>query len=240
MKLSAGRVASLRSARSARRRPDHRARDAADFPGFIVYGCGTQGRAIIEFLRESSCYPDLRLTDDDRHIWGSEIFFAPVQPPLEAFANGPHRFVCAIGDNGVRRAIFRGLTADGHLPDTVRHPAAIASPSACIGEGSILMARAVVDTEAQVGEGCLLNTASAVAHHCEIGNFVHLAPGVMLGGGVKIGDRALLGLGAVVLPGLAVGKDAIVGAGAVVIRDVPEGATVAGNPAKALRLTPSR
>ncbi len=38
--------------------------------------------------------------------------------------------------------------------------------------------------------------------------------------------------GAVIRPGVTVGDDAIVGAGTIVAVDVPEGATVAGNPAR--------
>jgi UDP-2-acetamido-3-amino-2,3-dideoxy-glucuronate N-acetyltransferase len=41
-----------------------------------------------------------------------------------------------------------------------------------------------------------------------------------------------VGAGATVLPGVTVGQDAMVGAGAVVTKDVPPGATVAGNPAR--------
>ena len=44
--------------------------------------------------------------------------------------------------------------------------------------------------------------------------------------------RAALGTGAVILPGLTIGSGAVVGAGAVVTRDVPDGATVVGNPAR--------
>ncbi len=47
--------------------------------------------------------------------------------------------------------------------------------------------------------------------------------------------RAALGTGAVILPGLTIGAEAIVGAGAVVTQDVPDGATVVGNPARLLR-----
>jgi UDP-2-acetamido-3-amino-2,3-dideoxy-glucuronate N-acetyltransferase len=44
---------------------------------------------------------------------------------------------------------------------------------------------------------------------------------------------ATLGSGVVVLGGIRVGAGALVGAGAVVTRDVPAGATVVGNPARA-------
>jgi maltose O-acetyltransferase len=58
--------------------------------------------------------------------------------------------------------------------------------------------------------------------------------GVECGIPVKIGRNVWIGGGAIILPGVTVGDDAIIGAGAVVTRDVPEGATVAGNPARIL------
>jgi acetyltransferase-like isoleucine patch superfamily enzyme len=47
--------------------------------------------------------------------------------------------------------------------------------------------------------------------------------------------RASIGSGSTILCGVTVGEGAIIGAGSVVTRDVPPGATVAGNPARALR-----
>jgi serine acetyltransferase len=49
-----------------------------------------------------------------------------------------------------------------------------------------------------------------------------------------IGDRVDIGTSALVLGPVTVGDDAVIGAGAVVVRDVPAGATVVGNPARAI------
>jgi len=46
---------------------------------------------------------------------------------------------------------------------------------------------------------------------------------------------ASIGSGATILCGVAIGERAIVGAGSVVTKDVPDGAIVAGNPARLMR-----
>jgi maltose O-acetyltransferase len=56
--------------------------------------------------------------------------------------------------------------------------------------------------------------------------------GAEFGRPVSIGQNVWIGGGAIILPGLSIGDDAVVGAGAVVTRDVPQGATVLGNPAR--------
>lgn len=48
----------------------------------------------------------------------------------------------------------------------------------------------------------------------------------------RIERGASIGSGATLLGGITIGQDALVGAGSVVTKDVPAGATVAGNPAK--------
>jgi UDP-2-acetamido-3-amino-2,3-dideoxy-glucuronate N-acetyltransferase len=47
---------------------------------------------------------------------------------------------------------------------------------------------------------------------------------------------ASIGTGSTILCGLTIGKGALVGAGSVVTKDVPAGATVAGNPARSLKV----
>ncbi|MCC6426393.1 MAG: putative colanic acid biosynthesis acetyltransferase [Phycisphaerales bacterium] len=55
---------------------------------------------------------------------------------------------------------------------------------------------------------------------------------------IVVGDGVWVCAGAFIGPGVTVGHNAIVGACAVVMRDVPEAAIVAGNPAKVVRERP--
>ena len=52
---------------------------------------------------------------------------------------------------------------------------------------------------------------------------------------VRIGRGVFIGARVIILKGVTIGDHAVIGAGAVVTKDVPEGAIVAGNPAKAVR-----
>lgn len=56
---------------------------------------------------------------------------------------------------------------------------------------------------------------------------------------VSIGQNVWIGGGAIVLPGVTVGDGAVIGAGAVVTRNVGDGETVVGNPARPIRRTPT-
>ena len=55
-------------------------------------------------------------------------------------------------------------------------------------------------------------------------------------GGIIVDDHAWLGYGVIVLDGVRIGEGAVIGAGSVVTRDVPDGAIVAGVPARILKM----
>lgn len=142
------------------------------------------------------------------------------------------RALVTIGENDTRA---RAAAACTHPFFQFTHPAALVSSQASVGEGSMILHGAIVQVDTHIGRHVILNTGARVDHDCVIGDFAHIAPGVVLCGSVVVGAGTLIGAGAVVIPGIRIGKKAVVGAGAVVIRDVPDFARVAGNPAKPMK-----
>ena len=92
--------------------------------------------------------------------------------------------------------------------------------------------------QTQIGPGlCVLHFGPTVIHpDVRAGANLTLLHGVTLGlgktGAPVIGDNVKIGTGASVIGKIVIGHGARVGAGAVVTRDVPDGCTVVGIPAR--------
>lgn len=158
----------------------------------------------------------------------------PVLGAIEDYVNYTGaEFLIAIGDNRTRLQIAQQV--QNVIWHTAIHPAAVVSPFAEIGEGTVVMANAVVNAGAAVGRHCIVNTAAVIEHDNRIGDFVHISVGAKLAGTVTVGTGTMVGIGAAVSNNMSVCGGCMIGAGAVVVKDITEAGTYAGVPARRLK-----
>lgn len=93
--------------------------------------------------------------------------------------------------------------------------------------------RAVVGSTI-IDDGTKIDNLVHVGHGAKIGKHCLIVAGAVLGGSCEIGDYSYIGMGALIKNKIKVGKNCTIGMGAVVTKDVPDGETWVGNPARKL------
>jgi len=137
----------------------------------------------------------------------------------------------AIGDNRVRYQKQTELYKAGAKFPVLIHPSATVSEYAAIGDGTVVMAGAVINAFAQVMCGSIINTCAVVEHDCKVYEFSHVSPNATLAGGCEVGKCTWLGAGTVVRQLVIVGSNVVIGAGSVVINNIPDDVVAVGVPA---------
>ncbi len=204
----------------------------------IIIGGGGHARVLIDLIKLSGQFEIIGVLDSQIEL----DFPAPGISVLgnddllpELYSEGIKNACIAIGsikDNSKRKNLYEKVKPIGFSVPFLVHPSAIVSENVKISEGAQIMAGAIVQAGTIIGENTIINTGAIVDHDCKIGRHVHICPGAVMSGGVIANDESFIGAGSTIIQGIKIGKGVTVAAGSVVVRDVPDGHTVRGVPAK--------
>lgn len=142
-------------------------------------------------------------------------------------------FVIAIGNADIRESIARRLKEVTWY--TAIHPAAaISNIDVNIGEGSVVMANAVINSGSTIGRHCIINSGAIVEHDNIIEDFVHISVGARLAGTVTVGKATWIGIGASVSNNTRICENCMIGAGGVVVKNIETAGKYVGVPVERL------
>lgn len=198
-----------------------------------LYGASGHAKVILEILEASGIKVNA-LFDDNPDI--TSLVGYEVLGPLNQQDLPDGLFIVSIGNNALRKKV--ATSYDMNFATAI-HPSATLSKRCNIGEGTVIMGHSIVNADTVIGKHAIINTAASVDHDCVLEDYVHISPNATLSGGVTVGEGAHVGSGAVIIPNIRIGKWAMIGAGAVVFKDVPDYATVVGNPGKIIKIRKS-
>lgn len=197
----------------------------------IIVGASGHGKVIADIVQKSGDTV-LGFLDDNPVPTNTFIGF-PVLGTVDRYKEYANEawFIVAIGNAAIRESISKQL--HGVSWYTAIHPAAvIAGIDVDIGEGTAVMANAVINSGARIGRHCIINSSAVVEHDNLLEDYAHVSVGVKLAGTVRVGKSTWVGIGASVSNNINICGNCMIGAGSVVIRDIGEAGTYVGVPAK--------
>ena len=189
----------------------------------IIYGASGHGKVIADIAKLNG-YRDIAFFDDD-----------PLKNELDGymvmhdFPDDDYDLIIGIGDNRTRQLISE--RTDKELV-TLIHPDSSIGENVSIGKGSVVMARAVINSGTIIGKGVIINTCASVDHDNRIGDYCHISVNAHTAGTVHIGERCFIGMGSNIINNISICDDVLVGAGAAVVDDIIEKGTYIGVPAR--------
>lgn len=196
----------------------------------VIIGASGHGKVVADIIVKSGDYV-VGFLDDNLNLSNTFMEFPVLGSIAQYTQYQDKKFVVAIGNAKIREKIVRKLKNVSWY--TAIHPmAVISNMNTNIGEGTVIMANAVINPNASIGNHCIINTGAIVEHDNRLEDYVHISVGAKLAGTVSVGKATWIGIGATVSNNLNICGDCIIGAGTVVVKNIEKAGTYVGVPAR--------
>lgn len=209
----------------------------------VIIGAGKYGEVYLSYLQEAGV-DVVGFLDDDPSIANSKFGGLPVLGPTSILSILKEKYgitavYCPLGNNSLRVKFLRLAASLGYETPNYIHPSVIISPHVKIGKGVYILLGTKIMPFTVIEDYVMISMNVSIAHHNTLRIGCFLSTGCNFGASIIAEENSYCGIGSTIMTGLQVlGKDCLIGAGAVVIRDVPQGAIMAGVPAKIIKYKP--
>lgn len=143
-------------------------------------------------------------------------------------------FICALSDTKFKQVYVNIILSKGGSFINVISPSAKIMCNTEFGVGCVVGDNTVIGCDVKIGNFVTVLGMASIGHDVKIDDWCHIGAFCFLGGYAKMIEGSTIQTGSKILPNKIIGSNATVGAGSIVIKNVKNGTTVVGNPARLL------
>jgi sugar O-acyltransferase (sialic acid O-acetyltransferase NeuD family) len=200
----------------------------------ILFPCNGNAIEALDCI-DPDQYNVIGFVDDSEDKLGTPVFGIQVFP-RSFIEENPQAKVLAVPGSPtsfrIREQIINELGVDPSRWATVIHHSASVSSYATVGLNCLIMDGAVVKAASTLGDNVVILPNSVVHHDSVVGKNTLIGAQVGIAGYVSIGHNCYIGSGSRIRDHITIADHCLVGMGSNVVKNIAEGTTVMGNPAK--------
>ncbi len=206
----------------------------------ILIGGGGHCKSCIEVIESTNQYEIAGIIDTVEKV-GEKILGYPIigcDNDLEEIRKNYDSALVTIGQiksASIRIKLFKKIKALNFKLPAIIAATAHVSRHASIGEGTIIMHQAMVNTDVVIGNNCIINTKALIEHDTHLGNHCHISTASVLNGNVSVGNECFVGSNSTFVNGISTVSNIFVGINSVVNKNLKEAGIYVGNPVRKIR-----
>lgn len=204
----------------------------------ILIGAGGHCKAVID-VAESAGYEIVGIIGKPAEVGNYILSYQVIGtdediPKYVAEAN----FLVTVGqikDCTIRKKLCSLVkSVGGRLATIVAHDAYVSKYST-IGEGSIVMHKAMVNADSHIGSNVIINTMANIGHDVIVGDLCHISTGAMVCGNAKIGNEVFIGSQSVVNQCVTVCDNVVLSSMSLLNKNIANPGVYVGAPATLIK-----
>lgn len=204
-----------------------------------IYGSNGTGRELHGMIQMMGNNEWERIVFIDDTKEEGETYGCP-RMPYAVFADrytpNDTKIIIAVGEPKAREFLYNRVKAQKYTLATIVHPSSIVSPNVALGEGCVIRTNCIISDNVKIEDNVYIQSKAIIGHdvvvhkHSVISNFCQVA------GNSSVGEKVFMGVHSCVREKTVIGNNVTIAMMSAVMKDVPENATVIGNPARVFRI----